>query len=100
MLISLSGRVRTRYRPWPLTDAHKVNSRGVQNVLRNVRCAGTVQKNEKADRVLSPSAVVLRGGAFVPGIGMNDVAVLVSPGDFLVAQFNLLQVVVLLKAGP
>jgi hypothetical protein len=41
----------------------------------------------------------LRGGAFVPGIGMNDVAVFVGPGDFFVAQLNLFQVVVLLVAG-
>jgi hypothetical protein len=41
----------------------------------------------------------LRGGAFVPAIGMNDVAVFIGPGDLLVAQLNLFQMVVLLVGG-
>ncbi len=41
----------------------------------------------------------LRGGAFVPAIGVNDVAVFIGPGDLLVAQLNLFQMVVLLVGG-
>ena len=41
----------------------------------------------------------LRGGAFVPAIGVNDVAVFIGPGDLLVAQLYLFQMVVLLVGG-
>ncbi|MDP1293613.1 hypothetical protein Q6296_27700, partial [Klebsiella variicola] len=36
------------------------------------------------------------GGAFDPAIGVNYVAVLIGPGELLVAQLNLYQMVVLL----
>jgi hypothetical protein len=68
-----------------------------ETALQSVRLTGAAQ-NKKADRRDLP-ARVLRRGAFVPGIGMNDVAVFVGPGDFFVAQFDLLKVVMLLEGG-
>ncbi len=64
--------------------------------LLNARRSRRSAKAKKADRETLP-ARDLRGGAFVPGIGMNDVAVFVGPVIFFVAQLNLLQMVVLLK---
>ncbi|WP_211357734.1 hypothetical protein, partial [Enterobacter hormaechei] len=67
---------RTRYRPslFPVIQEPKAHQVGQADCV--FLCTASVHTDavqKTADRALS--ACDLRGGAFVPGIGMNDVAV-------------------------
>lgn len=73
-----------RIRRWPSLLPGRIDNDATGVSERRQRASGA--KNDGQ----------LRGSAFVPAIGMNDVAVFIGPDDLLVAQLDLFQMVVLL----
>ncbi|AAN81835.1 Hypothetical protein c3390 [Escherichia coli CFT073] len=61
------------------------------------RCLRHWTKHTTKRQTVSCLPQLSGGRTLIPRVGMNDVAVFVSPGDFLVAELNTFQVVMLLS---